>query len=226
MKWSMSNVDGVEVVTGEPDLPGCENPLNAFGMESAAIPDGSITASSFMTNGYEPYHGRLNGADGLGCWMSFHNPIREWLQVDLGEMKTITGTVIQGNEMYVQRWVTTYKLQYSAGGVGWITYVDFDLSDKIFPGNMDASTPVFNLLDNTVEARYVRFYPQSWEGAQIAMRVEILGCSITAFCRQYGREHTCNQPTGQPHCCPLCALLPSVLEASHSHEGGDSWLQH
>ncbi|XP_019644113.1 PREDICTED: lactadherin-like [Branchiostoma belcheri] len=302
----MSNVDGVEVVTGEPDLPGCENPLNAFGMESGAIPDGSITASSFMTNGYEPYHGRLNGADGLGCWMSFHNPIREWLQifpgnmdastpvfnlldntvearylfagntdentpvtnlldnpiaaryvrfypqswrrhivmrveilgcnpvcqsklgmesgaipddsiteseldssasgwpqrgrlnhfggwahkyngighwlqVDLGNMKHVTGTIIQGRHRN-EHWVTSYKLRYSADEMIWKTYTGSDGSDEVFQGNTDMITPVTNLMDNPVDARYVRFYPQSWNDIQFAMRAEILDCN-TNICQ-------------------------------------------
>ncbi|XP_019622186.1 PREDICTED: uncharacterized protein LOC109468377 [Branchiostoma belcheri] len=106
----------------------CQVPL---GMESGAIPDDNITASSIRgspsVTDYKPYRARLNGVAGWGSWIADNNSIGEWLQV--------------------------------------------------FTGNTDQRTPVTNLLDNPVEARYVRFYPQSWN-VRIAMRVEILGCSI------------------------------------------------
>eukprot|EP00058_Branchiostoma_floridae_P015339 XP_002600827.1 hypothetical protein BRAFLDRAFT_75882 [Branchiostoma floridae] len=51
-------------------------------------------------------------------------------------------------------------------------------SAKVFPGNVDSTSLVKNLLDNPVDARYVRFVVQSWHD-HIAMRVEILGCNTT-----------------------------------------------
>ncbi|XP_078665898.1 lactadherin-like [Branchiostoma floridae x Branchiostoma belcheri] len=153
----------------------CTYPL---GMESGAIPDDSITASSWYTLsvGHEPYRGRLNGVAGVGAWAARTNTIGTWLQVDLGEMKTITGTIIQGRYNHHQ-WVTSYKLQYSVDGLSWITYASSDGSGEVFPGNTDRNTPVTNLLDRPTDARYVRFLPQSWDD-HMSMRVEVLGCSV------------------------------------------------
>ncbi|XP_078697438.1 uncharacterized protein LOC144925334 [Branchiostoma floridae x Branchiostoma belcheri] len=147
-------------------------------MESGAIPDDSITASSWYTLGvgYEPYRGRLNGVAGAGVWSVRTRTIGEWLQVDLGEMKTVTGTIIQGRSNQPQ-WVTSYKLQYSVDGRSWITYASSDGSEKVFQGNTDRNTPVTNLLDSPTDARYVRFLPQSWY-RWMSMRVEVLGCSV------------------------------------------------
>ncbi|XP_078697599.1 lactadherin-like [Branchiostoma floridae x Branchiostoma belcheri] len=147
-------------------------------MESGAIPDDSITASSWYTSGvgYEPYRGRWNGVAGVGAWAARTNTIGEWLQVDLGEMKTVTGTIIQGRYDYDQ-WVTSYKLQHSVDGLRWITYASSDGSEEVFQGNTDRNTPVTNLLDSPTDARYVRFLPQSWHG-HMSMRVEVLGCSV------------------------------------------------
>ncbi|XP_019619698.1 PREDICTED: lactadherin-like, partial [Branchiostoma belcheri] len=103
----------------------CTYPL---GMESGAIPDASITASSISV-GFEPYHGRLNGVAGVGAWAARTNTIGEWLQVDLGEMKTVTGTIIQGRSS-ADQWVTSYKLQYSLDGLNWITYASSDGSEE------------------------------------------------------------------------------------------------
>ncbi|XP_066294611.1 retinoschisin-like [Branchiostoma lanceolatum] len=87
----------------------CSDPL---GMESGAIPDGSITASSFYSVGTEPYIGRLNSLRGFGTWLSKYRTIGEWLQVDLGELKRVMGTIIQSRATYAS-WVTSFKLQYN-----------------------------------------------------------------------------------------------------------------
>eukprot|EP00058_Branchiostoma_floridae_P006894 XP_002592382.1 hypothetical protein BRAFLDRAFT_67243 [Branchiostoma floridae] len=169
-------------------LPACPQPL---GMESGAIPDGSITAPSSLINsvgrsvGLEPYKGRLNGR---AAWTSHHNYIGQWLQVDLGEMKLVMGTIIQGRLSHEYQWVTSYKLQYSTDRITWI-YADSDGSDMVFPGNSYMSLPVTNLLNNPVDARYVRFVVQSWHN-QISMRVEIVGCNTTAV------APVCPQPLG------------------------------
>ncbi|XP_078667407.1 lactadherin-like [Branchiostoma floridae x Branchiostoma belcheri] len=153
----------------------CQSPL---GMESGAIPDDSITASSVLTY-VQPYFGRLKGTAGVGGWASAGQDRAQWLQVDLGVIKRVTGIVTQGafhpvHDQY--SWVTSYKLQYSGDGTFWTTYPNSDGSDKVFTGNTDEKNPVTNLLDNPVHARYVQFYPQRWHH-RIAMRVEILGCS-------------------------------------------------
>ncbi|XP_078603365.1 CUB and sushi domain-containing protein 3-like [Branchiostoma floridae x Branchiostoma japonicum] len=154
----------------------CADPL---GMESGAIPDDSITASSYWDTDHEPYRGRLNGVDGVGAWAALTNTIGEWLQVDLGEINRVTGTIIQGRDDHYNQWVTSYKLQYSIDGISLTTYAGNDGPEKVFPGNDDRSTTVTNLLDTPVDARYVRFLPQSWHG-HMSMRVEILGCGINS----------------------------------------------
>ncbi|XP_078696106.1 putative carboxypeptidase X1 [Branchiostoma floridae x Branchiostoma belcheri] len=146
-------------------------------MESGDIPDDSITASSFWSVGREPYRARLNGVAGAGAWAARFNTIGEWLQVDLGEMMNVTGTIIQGRYHNYDQWVTSYKLQYSVDGLSWITCASSDGYEKVFPGNTDRNTPVTNLLDSPIAARYVRFLPQSWHD-HMSMRVEVLGCSV------------------------------------------------
>eukprot|EP00058_Branchiostoma_floridae_P002341 XP_002587829.1 hypothetical protein BRAFLDRAFT_94085 [Branchiostoma floridae] len=149
-------------------------------MESGAIPDSSITASSYHHANRAPYRGRLNWDSGSGGWAAARNDIGQWLQVDFKAMKRVTGTVIQGRlgPIY-QQWVTSYKLQYSTDWVNWTPYTDSNGSDVVFPGNTDINTPVTNLLNYSVDARFVRFLPQSWN-LHIAMRAEVLGCNSTA----------------------------------------------
>ncbi|XP_078696167.1 uncharacterized protein LOC144924633 isoform X2 [Branchiostoma floridae x Branchiostoma belcheri] len=188
---------------GQKAVKGCTDPL---GMESGAIPDDSITASTFWGVGYEPYRGRLNGVAGNGAWAVTTSTIGEWLQVDLGEKKPVTGTIIQGRYYYDQ-WVTSYKLQYSVDGRSWIKYASSVGSEKVFPGNTDRNTPVTNLLDRPIDARYVRFLPQSWHG-YIRMRVEVLGCTFKAdnnntfTCHRCQPGHACKLGDEQEDICP------------------------
>ncbi|CAH1270789.1 PXDN [Branchiostoma lanceolatum] len=155
----------------EPITQACSNP-QPLGMESGAIPDDSITASSsFTLKSRAPFHGRLNAPPNR-FWVPKRNKrIGEWLQVDLGGIQRVTGTIIQGSGANWGAWVRSYKLQYSADGTSWTTYG----SEKVFPGNTNAGGRVTNLLDHPVDARYVRFVVQSWK-YYIALRVEILGC--------------------------------------------------
>ncbi|XP_019635477.1 PREDICTED: fibronectin-like, partial [Branchiostoma belcheri] len=155
----------------------CQNPL---GMEDGAISDDSITAFSVLHHSYvQPYFGRLKGTAGWGAWTPARQDNQQWLQVDLGVIKRVTGIPTQGAHLPVNNhysWVRLYKLEYSGDEFFWTTCADKDGSDKVFTGNTDTKNPVTHLLDNPVHARYVRFYPQSWYG-YIAMRVEILGCN-------------------------------------------------
>lgn len=49
-----------------------------------------------------------------------------------------------------------------------------NFSLQVFRGNRDNNTVVINSIKNPVEARFVRFIPQSWKNS-IAMRVEVYG---------------------------------------------------
>lgn len=48
------------------------------------------------------------------------------------------------------------------------------VSRQIFKGNSDNNSVVINSISKPVEARFVRFIPQSWKNS-IALRVEVYG---------------------------------------------------
>ena len=99
----------------------------ALGMESGAISDGQISASSFEVEG-DPARARLNfevAPGKVGSWSSLVKDNKQWLQVDLGSrQRNVTVIATQGGTNYKkrERWVTRYKLQYSYDGVNFKYY--------------------------------------------------------------------------------------------------------
>eukprot|EP00058_Branchiostoma_floridae_P025524 XP_002611014.1 hypothetical protein BRAFLDRAFT_233517 [Branchiostoma floridae] len=138
-------------------------------MENGAITDDHITASTEET-GYEAYEGRLNNGK---SWQTNTVDTNQWLQINLGSQKVLTGIQTQG------LWgghVKSYKLLYSDDGTTWVTYGDGQ-NDTIFDGNSDGPSVVEQSLPTTVTTQYVRVNPQSWQGNDfIRLRVELLGC--------------------------------------------------
>ncbi|XP_078579734.1 lymphocyte antigen 75-like isoform X1 [Branchiostoma floridae x Branchiostoma japonicum] len=171
-----------KIPDGETLLSGsCYQPM---GMESGYIPNERITASSTFAPTLSAWNGRLNTQNGVGgsegSWTALTNDQNQWLQVDLGQMSTISGVITQGRNGYTGQgggqWVTSFKLRLSNDGQTFTTVVDATtLQEKIFAANNDRDTEVTNLLDAPVVTRYVRFWPQTWTN-HISMRVEILGC--------------------------------------------------
>ena len=97
-------------------------------MESGAITDGQITASSSYDSYHLPSQGRLhlepNGSF-IGAWEALDYNIDQWLQVDLRSYYIkITRIATQGRP-YSTNWVTVYNLQYSDDCVdSFIYYVE------------------------------------------------------------------------------------------------------
>ena len=87
-------------------------------MESGAISDRQITASSQLDANHAATEGRLNfkaTANKAGSWSAGSNDSSQWLQVDLGSQHTkVTRVATQGRHDAAE-WVTKYKLQYSDG---------------------------------------------------------------------------------------------------------------
>ena len=96
----------------------------ALGMESGAISDKQITASSQWDSNHASFQGRLHfqGIFEGGSWSARKNDLHQWLQVDLGSQYTkVTRVATQGRNA-VNQWVTKYKLTYSKDGVNFQYY--------------------------------------------------------------------------------------------------------
>ena len=96
-------------------------------MESLAITDIQISASSQWNADHAAFQGRLHFQESkskAGSWSARTNDANQWLQVDLGNNHTrVTAVATQGrNSAAYSQWVTKYKLQYSNDGVNFHYY--------------------------------------------------------------------------------------------------------
>jgi len=81
-------------------------------MESGAIADSQITASSEWDANHSPKRARLHTREnipGRGAWSSLTKDSYQWLQVDLGKITPVTHVATQGRNSYTpSQWVTKY----------------------------------------------------------------------------------------------------------------------
>lgn len=178
----------------------------AAGMENRQIADGQVTASSY-NSGHKPSQGRLNnlfkqvnGSTFWDSWCASSEDTSQYLQVDLENVRDISGIATQGSVMGT--WVTEYMLNYSVDGSQWKTYSKSNSSEaQILRGNKDGFTVNKIMFEGHIKARYVRFNPRTWTPlGQICMRVEIY------LCRTYQG-------------CPRPDRIPSTATAISAHQG-------
>jgi hypothetical protein len=104
--------------------------------------------------------------DSAGGWCSKHNKVGQWIQLDNGKIGSISGVITQGRKDYDQ-WVKSFKVKYKDESGSW-----WDIDGKTFPGNVDKSSKVTTTFSKPVRARYIRIYPQTWNG-HISMRADM-----------------------------------------------------
>nr|QNH72377.1 toxin candidate TRINITY_DN11973_c0_g1_i1 [Pachycerianthus borealis] len=145
------------------------------------LPDNAFNASSVRHGGswdFGAHNARLYNEDDfvrkrVSAWCANDELQQEqWLQVDLGKARNVTGVATQGRARYFEH-VKTFVLSFSMDGLEWTKHGD-QRGIKEFTGNCDHLTPVVNKLLKPVQARFVRFYPQVH--LSICMRVEVYGC--------------------------------------------------
>ncbi|KAI4792102.1 hypothetical protein KUCAC02_033611 [Chaenocephalus aceratus] len=163
------------------ELDGCSVPL---GMKSRLIEDRRITASSEASSWYsgsswKPAYARLDKQGTINAWQAKYSNMNQWLQVELPQVKKITGIVTQGaKSLGTEMYVISYSLQYSDNGRHWTPYTDDEaLTYKTFLGNSDNHDHVKNYIYPPIFSRFIRVIPRSWT-TSITMRIELLGCDF------------------------------------------------
>ena len=84
-------------------------------MESGAITDKQINASSEKDVNHTAIHGRLHSKENgkkRGSWSADKNDKNQWLQIDLTRQYKVKRVATQGKDGH-NEWVEKYKLQYS-----------------------------------------------------------------------------------------------------------------
>jgi len=168
------------------EVYGCRNVHScsvSLGLEDKRISDSAFTASSSFNDHHRPSLARLNLlSDGkhVGAWCPKEKIPNQWLQIDLGEITAVTKVATQGRYSSEDR-VKTYKLSYSVDGIHWTWYKQRAV-DKIFAGNTDRNTVIIHSLKPHIEARYIRFYPQTHNHNGRCMRAELYGCRNVKNC--------------------------------------------
>ena len=102
-------------------LVACEDPL---GMESEAISDSQISASSQLDDDHSAARSRLHFKTEKskdGAWSALRGDEHQWLQVDFRSYTTVTRVATQGR-YYHNEWVLKYKIHYSVDGMTFQEY--------------------------------------------------------------------------------------------------------
>ncbi|XP_048351149.1 retinoschisin [Sphaerodactylus townsendi] len=151
-----------------------------LGFESGAVTSDQISCANpdQYTGWYTSWianKARLNG-QGFGCaWLSKFQDTNQWLQIDLKEIKVISGILTQGR-CDADEWMTKYSVQYRTDeNLNWVYYKDQTGNNRVFYGNSDRSSSVQNLLRPPIVSRYIRLIPLGWH-VRIAIRMELLEC--------------------------------------------------
>ncbi|XP_062865444.1 neuropilin-2a [Trichomycterus rosablanca] len=220
------------------------------GMLSGQLPDSQITASSFRDRDWSPSTARLM-ASRFG-WFPFpEQPVvgEEWLQVDLGTAKRVSGVITQGarggyggttseNRAYVRK----YRLAHSLNGRDWNFLMDSKTSlPKIFEGNTHFDTPELRRFEELV-AQFIRIFPERWPPAGIGMRMEVLGCGLPETSTAAATPTTTRPPpvesssahklsssissTSPPSTAPLCDFEQGLCGWTHDPNSDLIWALH
>ena len=161
----------------DPDT--CDSPL---GLQSGAVTDAQLTASSSFTAAVGPSNARLGAERGGGAWcpaglVTRDQEEQEWLQVELGRVVRITGLEVQG------RWAGGVGREWSPGlSLAWHD-AGRDLmvaTSTVHPANTDTHSVVrVDLRAQNIVTDLVRVIPVSQHPRAVCLRLELRGCEVT-----------------------------------------------
>ncbi|KAJ1176003.1 hypothetical protein NDU88_001287 [Pleurodeles waltl] len=113
-------------------------------------------------------------------WAADGGSSGEWLEIDLGGRRNITGIVTRGSPDSGYNFYTmTYRVLSSRDGKTWKVYKPSSgTEERVFEGNTDSQQATLNNFIPPIVSRYLRIAPQSWN-IRAALKVKVLGCVAT-----------------------------------------------
>ena len=93
----------------------------------------------------------------------------QWMQIDMGEVLTVAGTIVQNRKDYPGQYVKTYTVKTSLDGKNFEA-----VSGGAYEGKKGTAKNLFHS-GGRRKARYVRFTVQTWDAKQHpSMRADVL----------------------------------------------------
>ncbi|XP_055552245.1 adipocyte enhancer-binding protein 1 isoform X2 [Falco cherrug] len=166
-----------------------------IGLESHRIEDDQILASSMLRHGLGAQRGRLNMQAGTneddffdGAWCAEDDSRAHWIEVDTRRTTKFTGVITQGRDSQIHEdFVTSFYVGFSNDSQNWVMYTN-GYEEMMFYGNVDKDTPVLTEFPDPMVARYIRIYPQTWNGS-LCLRLEVLGCPLSTISSYYTQQN-------------------------------------
>ncbi|XP_041368248.1 discoidin domain-containing receptor 2-like isoform X2 [Gigantopelta aegis] len=162
------------------DLDQCRN---ALGMQSGAIPDEAISASSsYDQSEVGPENARIRTERKGGAWcpkQAIQKDVFEYLQIDLDQLMVITMVETQGRfgngkgQEFAKKFLLEYQREEDTNV--WKRFRD-KKGVEVFPGNDNTYLAELRHVQPPIIAKRLRFIPYSSHPRTICMRVEIYGC--------------------------------------------------
>jgi len=129
------------------------------------LPDSAFSSSSDWNRNHAAKFARFDSKPKFANWSAGKNEIGEWLQIDLGQVRTVKSVRIQGRHNQPQ-WVTKYDLWIGNDLSDWTKFENIN-----GPNGQDEFTE-FDFSGDLQNARYIRFLPTTWEN-HMSMRVDV-----------------------------------------------------
>ncbi|XP_033117714.1 uncharacterized protein LOC117117519, partial [Anneissia japonica] len=143
----------------------CRDP---FGMEDERILDSQITASS------NSQPARRNSGT---VWTPSSDDVSQWIQVDLLELKTVTGVAIQKDLNDKNNALQEFSIAYSLDGNKWRN-IRRPSDGALWTATLSSQTTLYDEWVEFPEAlstRFIRIRPIQWTGTP-SLAFEIYGC--------------------------------------------------
>ena len=167
------------------DLSGRDDCSQEMGVQSRKIPISGFTARSIYTgekSRHMPYQARLHLRLHPGWCSQIYALVSDFLKIDLGTVKILTGLAIQGHGTYHgHHYITKFSLDYSIDGYKWLFYTDIgSQSKKVFDGirRLEVIETRLNWFQRTM-MRFIKIVPSARVSANMmtCVRMELYGCT-------------------------------------------------